>query len=62
MSPHQRLGDIKHTTCFINTVRNENLFQILYVFSDRGFITEVAMDIKNYTSKELILIVLRGLL
>ena len=25
------LGDIKHTTCFINTVWNENSFQILYI-------------------------------
>ena len=31
-SPRQRLGDIKHTTRFINTVWNENSFQILYIY------------------------------
>ena len=29
--PHQRFGDIKHTTRFINTVWNKKSFQILYV-------------------------------
>ena len=32
ISPRQRLGDIKHTTRFINTVWNENSFQILYIW------------------------------
>ena len=32
ISPRQRLGDIKHTTHFINTVWNENSFQILYLY------------------------------
>ena len=31
ISPRQRFGDIKHTTRFINTVWNENSFQILYL-------------------------------
>ena len=31
VSPRQRLRDIKHTTRFINTVCNENSFQILYL-------------------------------
>ena len=32
ISPRQRLGDVKHTTRFINTVWNENSFQILYIY------------------------------
>ena len=33
ISPRQRLGDIKHTTRFINTVRNENSFQLLHLWN-----------------------------
>ena len=29
----KRRGDIKHTACFINTVWNENSFQILYLWN-----------------------------
>ena len=31
ISPRHRLGDIKNTSRFINTVWNENSFQILYI-------------------------------
>ena len=33
ISPSLWPGDIKHTTSFINTVWNENLFQILFIFA-----------------------------
>ena len=32
ISSHQRFGDINHTARFINTVWNENSFQILYIW------------------------------
>ena len=37
ISPRQRLGDMKHTTRFINTLWNENLFQILYFHNIYNF-------------------------
>ena len=32
ISPRQRLGDIKHTTRFMNTVCTENSFQYIYIW------------------------------
>ena len=36
ISPRQRLGNIKHTTRFMNTVWNENSFQNLYFWHSAG--------------------------
>ena len=51
----QRLGDIKHTTHFINTVWNKNSFQILYICPQQIYacrITFVPSNVKIHSIVE----------